>query len=456
MPSVLALLICVLFVGYFLRIDYKKEASISLSLWLPTVWFLYSSSKPLGIWIGQGGEDIESGSSLDRVFLAGLFLLALFVLSKKQLNWKTALKNSNWLIFLMFYMFVSISWSNIPDISFKRWIREAVAVVMGLVVASEQFPRSALKTLIRRSIYILIPFSYILINYYPIYGRRYGRWSGQVEWIGVSLQKNGLCRLCIFSILFLAWTFARRRGKYSSSGSRFQAVFELGLFILALRLLLGPKKSLSYSATSIVALVVGLIFLLSFVIFRRFLIHKNKQIIMTFIVAIMIYGIITPFLGGLRIVDISSFLGRDETLTGRTEIWAIMIPLAMKHPIIGYGFGGFWTNTTRSLASSHAHNGYLEVILGLGFIGLIVTSAFLLECCRRAFVLIEDNDEYGIIFLCYLIMTVVHNIGEPSIDSFSTQLMATILFFLFASSYPIDYNETIDNGRSFKLSTTGG
>ena len=76
-----------------------------------------------------------------------------------------------------------------------------------------------------------------------------------------------------------------------------------------------------------------------------------------------VYGTVTPFIGKLSLVDISSTFGRDETLTGRSEIWATLVPFAMKRPILGHGFGGFWTDARREIiAASHGHNGYLDAV----------------------------------------------------------------------------------------------
>jgi hypothetical protein len=44
-------------------------ANVSRAFWIPTIWMLYAASKPLGIWFGSRGGDVESGSVLDQVFL---------------------------------------------------------------------------------------------------------------------------------------------------------------------------------------------------------------------------------------------------------------------------------------------------------------------------------------------------------------------------------------------------
>ena len=80
-------------------------------------------------------------------------------------------------------------------------------------------------------------------------------------------------------------------------------------------------------------------------------------------------------------------LGRDPTLTGRRQIWADARGFFWVHPVRGYGLGAIWEKpelTADSYARlggyGSAHNGALEVALGLGIIGLV----FYLVICGAA------------------------------------------------------------------------
>jgi O-antigen ligase len=258
-----------------------------------------------------------------------------------------------------------------PYISFKRWLREIIAVIMALIVATEPDVRHALQSLFRRTIYILIPFSYILIHYFPQYGREYGRWSGVLMWTGVASQKNGLAMLCLFSTFFLIFTLLRRWQGRNKPIVYYQTIVEVFILFLTIWLFLGPQQTLTYSATSFVALAAGLTYLLGLLWLKKVGILISSNMLTIIILMIIVYGTVTPFIGKLSIIDLSSALNRSETLTNRTDIWAYLIPYAMKNPIVGYGFGGFWKDSIREATSSHAHNGYLDIILNIGFTGFI-------------------------------------------------------------------------------------
>lgn len=377
---------------------------------------------------------MESGSPTDRGFLIGILCLGIIILAKRKFNWAEAVKENSWLMLLIIYTLVSILWSDIPFSSFKRWIRELVAVVMAFVVLTEAEPHRALQCLFRRTIYILIPFSLLLIKYYPHLGVLYGRWSGALQWIGVSLQKNGLARLCLFALFFLVWTLIRRWQGHDISVARYQTHVEVFLLFLTVWIFTGPQHVLTYSATSTAALAVGLMVLIGFLWMKK----RNRVIgvntLTIIFVLIIVYGTITPFIGKLTLFDVSSTLGRDETLTGRADIWAIVLPYAMQKPILGHGFSSFWTDSMRNMSSSNAHNGYLEVILSIGLFGLFFVSMFLLSCCRKAQREQANDYDWGSLSICLLLMATVHNIGESSIDSLSSHLTAIILFLAVSAT----------------------
>jgi O-antigen ligase len=378
---------------------------------------------------------METGSPTDRVFLIILLVISLVILSRRKFEWLNAIKQNPWPIIILLYMLASVLWSGMPAISFRRWVRELIPVAMALLVLSEKNPRLALESMIRRKIYILIPFSIVLINYFPEYGRSYGRWSGAVEWVGVTYQKNGLALLCVFSIMYLAWKFIKGHAIKESAAPKLEVYADISVLLISLYLLGGPGHTLKHSATSTVALIVGLLLFAELLWGQRRSRLAGAYWLKTLLIIIIIYGTITPFLGKLAILDISSYLGRDETLTGRADgIWAVLIPYATKKPLLGHGFGGFWTTGMREMTSAHAHNGYLDTILNVGFIGLLMFSLYMLSCISSAVRVLKDDFFWGALFICYVFMTVVHNIAESSIYDLSGTLTAAILLFYFISS----------------------
>jgi len=419
MPKQLALLFCIGFVWWLLQFDRKQRYPRTSALWLPTIWILAISSRPLDSW--SNFNIGASGAVLDPLFHGTMLCIGLIVLGRRDFNWGRAFRANWWLFVLVGYMLTSIVWSDMIFVSFKRCVRELTALVMALVVLTEPAPLQALQSLFRRTIYVLVPFSLLLIKYYPPIGVMYSRWTGEIQWIGVTLQKNSLGRICLTAIFFLIWTLIRRRKRREPTVARYQNHADIFVLFLSAWLLRGPSMWAA-SATAIYALTAGLLGLWGLSWSRRHKMLPGPTMLASIVAVIVVVGTITPFVGGSNLAGFTSAVGRDSTFTGRTEIWAEYVPAVKKRPLFGYGFGGFYK------VPAEAHNGYLDVWLGLGFVGVVITGMFLVSTVRRAALLLPRNFDWAALTICFTVMAAIHNISESSFDSLQRQLMAVVMF----------------------------
>ena len=104
-------------------------------------------------------------------------------------------------------------------------------------------------------------------------------------------------------------------------------------------------------------------------------------------------GAAALFITGVIIINLDAALGalgRDTTLTGRTDIWPYVLHMSAERPILGYGYAAFWEMEAFARhvldrfqwSVPTAHNGYLDILLGLGGVGvggLGLTLAFILS-----------------------------------------------------------------------------
>src|SRR5262249_26791012 len=145
MPPTIALIIYGAFVIVLLLIERKRNSTASLALWVPTVWVLIIGSRPVARWFdvrsqySDGSDDV--GSPLDRFVLSFLIIAVLFILFRRKIDWPRILKGNFWLVLLILYMAMSILWSEIPYVSFKRWMRFGGDVLVALAILSERMPR---------------------------------------------------------------------------------------------------------------------------------------------------------------------------------------------------------------------------------------------------------------------------------------------------------------------------
>ncbi|MGX5654032.1 O-antigen ligase family protein [Geodermatophilus nigrescens] len=99
---------------------------------------------------------------------------------------------------------------------------------------------------------------------------------------------------------------------------------------------------------------------------------------------------------------VTGLLGRDDTLTGRTVIWAAVEPFIAARPVLGYGWQALWTPdaietrvmwATAHFPFPHAHNSYLDALAQTGAVGLVLLVAvFVTVLVRAAGPLLRDDD----------------------------------------------------------------
>jgi len=303
------------------------------------------------------------------------------------------------------------------------------------LVVSDPSPRQAMQSILRRTVYILIPFSMLLIKYVPELGIEFHRWTGERMWIGVTLQKNGLGRLCVVCGFFLIWTLIRRWKGRDIAVSKHQTYAEVALLFLTFLLLKGPAVA-SYPATAVITLLLG-IAMYGFLLWRQTKQARVSPFSMTAILAaLLVYGMAMPLVtSSATLGDFLAMLGRDTTFTGRTEIWSSLLPVASEQPFLGLGFGSFWTPIARYyFRVGEAHNGYLDMVLDLGVLGLFFIVMFLLSSCRKAVKGLAVDFDWASLWICCLFMAVLHNATESSLNSYASHLTALLVFL--AISFP--------------------
>jgi O-antigen ligase len=363
-----------------------------------------------------------------------LLFTAIIWLAKKGFSWANAIKENMWVVILIAYMFISMSWSGMPFVSLKRWIRELQAIIMALVLLAETSPRQAMECILRRTSYILIPFSVVLCKYFPEYGVVYNQW-GDGMWIGVTLHKNTLGRLCLIGVFYLIWSLVRRRQGRNPVIVRYQSYMEILVLLLALYLMIGYGGGGS-SATALTALMIGLMIYGGFSLLKKRGIVLGPAIPLIIVAAIIALGVISVFTNASLVGGLAPIVGRNSTLTDRTSIWETLLPVVRQNPLFGKGIGGFWTPQHREILQfSEAHNGYLDSIIEFGFVGLILISAFLLVSVQKSQRMLVHDFDWGVLCTCYIIMAAFYNITESSINELNSHLTAVILFQSILSSF---------------------
>jgi O-antigen ligase len=397
-------------------LDRERSTRTSKAVWLPVVWLWLVGSRPLSTWIGVNstGNVQLDGSPLDAAIFGVLLAAALAVLIRRGKQIRALLK-SNWSILLYFaYCLSSVVWSYHPDVSLKRWIKALGDLAMALVVATEPRLSDALGRLFSRVGFLLLPVSVLLIKYYGQLGRGYSP-EGEPMNVGVATSKNMLGLIVLIVSLTVVWrVIALLRNKNEPDRHR-HLIAQSVLLAFCIWVLV-----LASSATCVACFMLGATVILMGNLRK---VRRRPAWLHALSLAMVLIGLSTLFSGGQGAAV--SALGRTS-LSGRTEIWAAVIP-AVPHAVVGAGFESFWITPSslkevaRNLQGwyhpewlSESHNGYLEVYLNLGWIGVFLLSLILICGYRSATAAFRLNPSIGGLTLAYTIVAVIYNLTEAA------------------------------------------
>jgi O-antigen ligase len=260
--------------------------------------------------------------------------------------------------------YASNFWSIDPSTTVRRTLAVAMTTVFGLYLAARWQGRDLVQ-LISLAFAVLTLGSYFVCICVPSLGVHNDINAG--DWKGLWYEKNQMA--AIMTLGFIASCasayIAPERRKYW-----------IGLAVLIFGLVLMSK-----SKTSLLCCLVAAVAYPVLLALQR---GGVLSIIFVWLAASMALLCGSVFYAAPEIVF--KLLGKDPTLTGRTEIWASLMRLSDKHPWLGYGYKAFWTPTSVPAAVVRketnwdvpsAHNGWLDLLIQLGWTGVLLFGAVL-------------------------------------------------------------------------------
>ncbi|MEM9925447.1 MAG: O-antigen ligase [Cyanobacteria bacterium P01_D01_bin.50] len=335
---------------------FTEEAFTVVSL------LLYSGG-PLTVILSNGaneGDDSgETNTSLILVLFFFNYLITFFLLI---LRWKKVIRvmKKEKIIFLLVGIAVfSFVWSYLPKKTFTRGIAIIGTTLFGIYIASRYTIKQQLQ-LLGWMYGIAVIFSFVFIAAIPNWGIMSGIHEGR--WRGIYNHKNTLGKVIVPGItVFLLLAFNSK--KYSWL---FWMAFSLA-FILLVR----------SSSTS--SLLNGVCLIAASISFRIFRWRDNLMVPTT--IAMVSFGTIFYVIVSVTTEAILKALGKDTTLTGRGDMWPYIFEMIGQKPFLGYGYGAFWYGPdtpsfyiwqATGWTPPNSHNGFLDLWLQIGLIGLLI------------------------------------------------------------------------------------
>jgi O-antigen ligase len=409
-------------------LDRDREAKTSVALWIPVIWLFIVCSRTVSVWLEMAppletASELE-GDPIDRLVYSCLLALGLIVLVRRR-QLARSLRANGLIVFAFFYCAVSLLWSDFPYVGFKRWTKAVGDLVMVLIVLSDREPVAAFKRLVAVLAYILIPLSVLLVEYYPALGGIYDEQTQQGWVTGVTTNKNTLGVVCLCLGLGTLWRFLAVYQRQEGTG-RIRRMIANGV-ILAMVLWL---FKLMDSMTSLSSFMMASALLVA----ANFRAVVRRPAVVHLLVASMVAVSASIVFLGVH-PDALQAMGRNSTLTERTDLWAQLLS-QVRNPLFGTGFESFWLGPRleelwrlNQWRPTEAHNGYLEVYLNLGWMGLALLVAVLAKGYLTVLRALRRDYPAASLWLAYFLVGLVYNYTEAAF--FRIQGVAW-LFLLFA------------------------
>lgn len=325
--------------------------------------FLFGALDPL--------FDLSQGVPVRRIFVALLWVWAASALTAPHPGKVGWLRSSGPVVLpVVVLALASVAWSVAPSTTAAWGLRLAATTAFGLCLG--QLREEELLRVIVRAGLVAAVSSGIAIFAFPEFGTMQGSVSG---WKGTFAHKNLLARTMALTTLGL-WALMLEARRLSLP--------RLLASALTTALVLGAE-----SATGGLLLVLGGGLMVALSLSCRASRVDRRRVL----VALALIGVLAA--GALYRWTEAAFMlvGRTPTLTGRTELWAALVPAILARPWLGHGFAAFWVGSAPSIDAvrriawhpAHAHNGFLELCLDLGLAGLAALLLPLVWVMREAF-----------------------------------------------------------------------
>jgi O-antigen ligase len=361
--------------------------------------YLFTFSSGAELSIRDFDSEVDSGNIKFQAATLTIYCIGLlYVLAERGRLPKLLI--GNWaLLALTGYAVFSSLWSYYPDATFRRAFALLLTTTFAFYLVLRFTPRELLQML-AWALFLGAALSLVLVMLYPTSLIHYGALAG--SWRGSFGHKNRLGRMMALAVVVFALLLIEKGGKSNWFNWA-------GLGLCGFMLAMSQSRTAWITAMALLLSIPVLRFL------RGARLPMSLRIGSLLILGFAVSIAVTHFL----VVGLEA-VGRDLTFSGRTTIWTHSIHAGMSHPMLGAGYRAFWTPEGASYVYArlwavvgNGHNGYLDVWLELGFVGLSVFVVMFLTGISRAYSrLIKSEDIAGLFYALVMIYATIYSFTE--------------------------------------------
>ncbi|MEH2332197.1 O-antigen ligase family protein [Nostoc sp.] len=369
------------------------------------------------------------GNKLDTLFNIVSYLILFYFLILYWKGFIYVITRSPLQFFLLAIVIFSLLWSE--DLSSSlTYLRGLIRIYFIAIYLAMRYPLREQIKLIAWALGVAASLSMLFSAFVPGYIHESPELLGM--WSGIYGHKNELGYMMAWS----AGVFLH----LALSGHRYRWLM-WALCGISICLII-----LSRSTTSLTILLT-MILLLPFYRSLKKTNYKLQVIMITLTLMLLMISSILLLNNAETVVGTS---GKDLTFNGRSDLWELVISKILERPWLGYGFSGFWTSNAASKLratydwASNAHNGFLELLLELGFLGFLTFAAgfvrFFVMALTRIISVAKKPEDYWPMQM--LLIIVIVNFSEARL---LTPSWNWLMYVTTSLSLTVEYQRNIKN-----------
>jgi len=267
------------------------------------------------------------------------------------------------MVAMLAWFLISCAWGVDPFVSFKRAMQQVIVVYITFLSLALLGPERIYKTL-RAALLVSLLICWISLPLTP-HAFHPPTESDKAligAWRGFFFHKNIAGAVMALTFVIMGHSFFTTRKWY-------YALFAVMAFVFVI----GTKSKTSLALCFAILAVSSVYRLLSGSVAKRAVL-----LLLVAVGMVLFLGLYIAFEPAVQRI-----FADPTAFTGRVSIWRVVFDYLADHPYLGSGFGGFWQVGTNSPAhdylnqqfqmlTAHSHNGYLEILVTTGPVGLIL------------------------------------------------------------------------------------
>ncbi|RMF65465.1 MAG: O-antigen ligase family protein [Cyanobacteria bacterium J069] len=387
----------------------------------------------------QGDKQIaEPDFGLTRNLYLLTYLVVFCLLTIRWRKVLYVLQRDRYIWAILALVLLSFFWSEIPGRTLSRSVSFTGSTLLGVYFATRYTLKQQLQ-LLGWTFGLVVGLSLIYALLLPKYGIMGGVHAG--AWRGIYTHKNNFGKMMTLSSVVFTLLLM--------SGQKQKLWFSLGLGLSVMLLLLSTSKG---------ALVNVMAMWAAIAVCRLLRLQYHLLVISLGSIAVAA-GVASLWLVDNLESIVVDVLGKDLTLTGRTDLWITVLEMIQQRPWLGYGYQAFWDGLNGPSAVvwraeawqvPDAHNGFLDLLLQLGIVGMLVFLIGYFANVVSSIIRLRNTSSSELIWpVPFLIFMILSNLPETSLmranDIFWVLYVAIALSRLMPSrddSQDLDLNDS--------------